>query len=339
MVGLPSLGGENGMNPVRKQMLVPCLAALVLAYAYLAQAQQGKVYRVGVVLEGGSFYAMVNGLKDGLKGLGFEEGKNYVLEIRDLKGDRKGAEETARSLEREKVDLIYAVNTSVDIAVKSATREVPIVFAAGADPVAAGLIESFAKPGGRLTGVHYLSTDLTSKRLEILKEILPKLRKVVTFYDPNNSVALEAAKSAREAGRQLRIEIVERHVGSVEELRLGLKALKAQDADAYFFTPDGMVASQAQSIIDTAAAKKLPTMFHEPSLVAHGALVSYGVSYYEVGHLSAKYVQQILTGASPQNLPVESFSRLALVVNLKTAREIGVTIPQSVLLRADEVIQ
>ena len=305
----------------------------------LAHAQQAKAYRVGVVLEGGSFYAMVDGFKDGLKGLGFEEGKDYVLEIRDLKGDRNAAAETARSLEREKVDLIYAVNTSVDMLVKSATTDVPIVFAAGADPVVAGLIESFAKPGGRLTGVHYLSTDLTAKRLEILKEILPKLHKVVTFYDPNNSVAIEAAKSAREAGRRLRIEIVERHVASVEELRMGLNALTVQDADAYFFTPDGMVASQAQFIIDTAAAKKLPTMFHEPSLVAQGALISYGVSYYEVGRLSAKYAKQILTGASPQNLPVESFSRVALVVNLKTARALGLTIPQSLLLRADEVIQ
>jgi putative ABC transport system substrate-binding protein len=138
---------------------------------------------------------------------------------------------------------------------------------------------------------------------------------------------------------QLKIEIVERHIASVEDLRLGLKALKAQDADAYFFTPDAMVASQAQFIVDTAAGKKLPTMFHDPSLVAQGALVSYGVSYHEVGRLSAKYVQRVLTGTSPEKLPVEAFSRIALVVNLKTARELGLTIPQSVLLRADQVIQ
>ena len=215
---------------------------------------------------------------------------------------------------------------------------VPIVFAVGSDPISAGLVDGFAKPRGRLTGVHYLSTDLTAKRLEILKEILPKLHKAVTFYDPTNRVAAEAAKAAQEAGLQLKIEIVERHIASVEDLRLGLKALKAQDADAYFFTPDAMVASQSQFIVDTAAGKKLPTMFHDPSLVAQGALVSYGVSYHEVGRLSAKYVQQVLTGTRPENLPVESFSRLALVVNLKTARELGITIPQAVLLCADEVL-
>ena len=267
-----------------------------------------------------------------------DRGKHYVLEIRDLKGDRRIAEAAARSLEREKVDLIYTVATSVTTVVKRATMEVPIVFAVGSDPVAAGLVESFAKPGGRCTGVHY-QADLTSKRLEILKEILPALRRVVAFYNPNNEVAVADTKSAREAARQLKIEIVERQVTSVEELRLGVMALKAHDADAYFYTNDAMVMSQAQFIIDTARAKKLPTMFSVPSLAAQGALAGYGVPYDEVGRVAARYVQRVLTGTSPQNLPVESLSRVQLGVNLKTAREIGVTIPQALLLRADEVMQ
>jgi putative tryptophan/tyrosine transport system substrate-binding protein len=125
----------------------------------------------------------------------------------------------------------------------------------------------------------------------------------------------------------------------VEELGPSMKALKAQDADAYFYIADAMVLSQAQDIIDIARAKKLPTMFGEYSLVKQGALVAYGVSYYEVGRLSAKYVQRILTGTSPQSLPAESLSKVGLAVNAKTARELGVTIPQSLLLRADEVIQ
>jgi putative ABC transport system substrate-binding protein len=310
-----------------------------LASVHLAQAQQAKIYRVGVILEGGPFYAVLDGLKDGLRELGFEEGKHFLLQIRDLKGVRKAADEAARSLEREKVDLIYVIATSPAIAVKRATAEVPIVFVVGSDPTVAGLVESFARPGGRVTGVHFLSSDLTAKRLEILKEILPELRRVVTFYDPSNEVALRAAKSAREAARQLKVEVVERQVASVEELRLGLKGLKADEADAYFYINDAMMASQAQSIIDTARAKKLPTMFQEPSLVAQGALVSYGVSYHEVGRLSAKYVQRVLAGTSPQNLPVEMLNRLGLAVNLKTAKELGLTIPQAVLLRADKVIE
>ena len=321
------------------KIVVSFLAALVLSSVHFAQAQPAKVYRVGVVFEGGPFYAVVDGLKDGLRELGIAEGKQLVLEFRDLKGDRNAAEEAARSLERGKVDLIYVVSTSVATMVKRATAQVPIVFAAGADPVAAGLVESFAKPGGRITGVHYLSADLTGKRLEILKEILPELRRVVTFYNPSNEFALLAAKTAREAGRQLKIELVERHVASVEELRRGVNALKVHEADAYFYTNDAMVSSQAQFIIDTARARKLPTMFHEPSYVTQGALIGYGVSYYEVGRLSAKYVQRVLAGTSPRNLPVESLSRLELAVNLKTARELGLTIPQSVLFRADKVIE
>jgi len=329
---------SSGRDSMSKKIFVPYLATLVLASAHLAQAQQSRVYRVGVIHEGGTSYEVVDGLKVGLKELGFTEGKEYILETRDLKGDRRAAEATARSLEREKVGLIYTVATSVTTAVKRATTEVPIVFAVGSDPVTAGLVESFAKPGGRCTGVHYRA-DLTAKRLEILKAMLPGLRRVVTFYNPSNEVAVADAKSARDAARQLNIELVERHVASVEELRLGVTALKAQDADAYFYTNDAMVTSQAQFIIDTARAKKLPLMFAVPSLAAQGALVGYGVQYREFGRLSAKYVQRVLTGTSPQNLPVESLSKVELVVNLKTAQEIGVTIPQSVLLRADEVIQ
>ena len=309
------------------------------AIVQLAEAQQGKVYRVGVILEGGPYYAQVDGLKDGLKELGFTEGKHYVLEIRDLKGDRKAAETTARSLEREKVDLIYSLATSVTTVVKRATTEVPIVFAVGVDPVVAGLVESFARPGGRLTGVHFLSADLVAKRLEILKAILPNLRRIVTFFDPNNPTAIAGAKLAKEAARQLDIEIVERRVASVEELRLAVKALKAQEADAFFYTNDAMVSSQAQLIIDTARDKKLPTMFAEQGSVAQGALAGYGVNYYEGGRLAAAYVHKVLTGTSPQNLPVETLSRVELAVSLKTARAIGITIPQAVLLRADKVIE
>jgi len=177
-----------------------------------------------------------------------------------------------------------------------------------------------------------------ASRRQILKAMLPDSRRVVTFYDPGNAIALESANSAREAARQLGIEIVERHVASVEDLRLGLHALKPQEADAYFYTNDAMVTSQAQFIIDTARVKKLPTMFQEPSFAAKGALAAYGVSYYQVGRLSAKYVQRVLAGTHPRDLPVESLRKVGLVVNVKTARELGVTIPQAVLLRADEVI-
>src|SRR5258706_6605152 len=323
---------------MRRRTVIPLLV-LVLASVQLAQAQQPTVYRVGVIHEGGFCSVAVDGLKDGLRELGFAEGKQYVVELRDLKGNLNAVEDAARDLEREKVNLIYVLSTSPATVVKRVTVEVPVVFAVGSDPVVSGLVESFAKPGRRVTGVHFLSADLTGKRLEILKEILPDLRKVVTFYNPSNESAVRSVQAARQAARQLRIEIIERHVASVEELRLSVSALKAQDADAYFYTNDAMVASQAQFIIDTARTKRLPTMFQEPSLAARGALAGYGVSYYEVGRLSAQYVQRVLSGTNPLNLPVESISRVGLAVNQKTAREIGVRIPQAVLLRPGQVIQ
>jgi putative ABC transport system substrate-binding protein len=321
-------------------MVATLFAISFLGSACFAQAQQVKVYRVGVILPGGPYETVIDGLKDGLRELGFEVARHYALETRDLQGDSSAAVEAARTLERNKVDLIYTVANSLTILAKRATTKVPIVFAVGSDPVIDGLVESFAKPGGRLTGVHYVVGDLTEKRLEILKAIVPELRRVVTFYNPSNASAVAGAKSARAAGRQLHIEVIERHVASVEELQRSLLALKAQDADAYFHSNDGMVTSQAQFIIDTARSKKLPTIFAEQGLVTRGALAGYGVNYREAGRLSARYVHQILTGtSSPGNLPVESLNKVGLAVNLKTARALGLTVSQAVLLRADAVIQ
>ena len=305
----------------------------------MANAQQAKVYRVGVIYQGGPYRAVVDGLRDGLRELGYEDGKHILLDIRDTKSDLKLVEETARNFERDKLNLIYAVTTSAATAVKNVTSQIPIVFSVGTNPVGSGLVQSFARPGGRLTGVQYSTTDLTGKRLEILKEILPKLSRVVTVYNPNNRVAVEAATLAREAARQFRVQLIERHANSVEELRQRLGALKAGEADAYFYTSDAMVTSQAQLVIEMTTSKRLPTMFSEQGVVAVGGLASYGQNFHEVGRLSAKYVQKVMTGAPPGDLRVEIVDKFELVINLKTAKQIGLTIPPNVLARADKVIR
>jgi ABC-type uncharacterized transport system substrate-binding protein len=324
---------------MNKKIFGFALGAMIFALCSSVAAQQAKVYRVGVIHQGGPYKAVVDGLRDGLRQLGYEEGKQILLEIRDTKSDLKVVEEAARTFERERVNLIYAVTTFVATAVKNVTSQIPIVFSVGSDPVASGLVQSFGKPGGRLTGVQYSATDLTGKRLEILKEILPKLSRVVTFYNPSNRMAMEAAALAREAARQFRVQLVERHATSVEELRQRFEALKPGEADAYFYISDGMVMSQAQLVIDMATSKRLPTMFSEQSLVAMGGLASYGQNFHEVGRLSAKYVQKVLTGAPPGDLRVEIVDKFELVINLKTAKEIGVAIPPNVLVRADKVIK
>jgi ABC-type uncharacterized transport system substrate-binding protein len=324
---------------MKKKVVSFALAALFLMLSLPAQAQQPKIYRIGVLLPGGALYETVDGLKAGLRDLGLEGGKQFTLTIKDTKGDVKAAEEAATNFEREKVSLIYALAAPVITAAKAATANVPIVFCIGSDPVTGGLVDSFAKPGGRLTGVHFLLRDLTAKRLEILKEILPKASRVLTFYDLGSRNPAEAAKLAREEAKRLGLKFIERHVKSVEELRLGLQALKVGEADAFFYTPDAMVLSQAPLIIDTAMSKKLATMFQEQSLVAKGALASYGQNYYEVGWVSAKYVQRVLSGTHPRDLKIETVDNVELAINLKTAKELGLTIPPNVLARAKKVIK
>src|SRR5205823_13733661 len=227
------------------------LSTMLVALCFSAEAQQPKVYRVGVLVPSALGSEIVDGLRAGLKELGLEEGKQFVLQIRDTKGDLKAAEEAARNLEQEKVNLIFTTRTSVTLAAKRATTDIPIVFSAASDPVVLGLVESFAKPGGRLTGVYEPATDLTSKRLEILIQIVPKLRRIVAFYDPRNPVASHSAKLAREEARLRGIEVVERHFASIEELQAGVRAVRAGEVDAFFQLSDAMVISQAQLIIDT----------------------------------------------------------------------------------------
>lgn len=328
---------ESGMS---KKLFRFALGAMLLALSFPAQAQQPKVYRVGVLLPGAHWYEIIEGLQVGLRELGLEEGKHFVLEIRDTKGDLKAAEAAARNLEREKVNLIFTTRTSVTIAAKRATADIPIVFSAGADPVVLGLVESFAKPGGRLTGVYEPGTDLTAKRLEILKEIVPKLHRVLAFYDPRNRVASESAKLAREEVARLRgVELVERHFTSVKELQASVRAIRAGEVDAFFQLSDSMVNSQAQLIIDTARVKRLPTMFLDQNSVIKGGLASYAISFHEMGRLSAKYVQRVLAGVKPKDLPVQGVDKIHLVINLQTAKQIGLTVPDSILYRADKVIR
>src|SRR5215510_8409297 len=327
-------------RPFRKAALASILfAGALLAVAVAVEAQQAKVYRVGVIQPAAPFSAIVEGLRDGLKELGYEDGKQVRLEIRDTKGDLNAVKEAAQTFERDKVNLIYVVATSAAVAVKESTSDTPIVFAVAGDPTSNGLIQSFAKPGGRLTGVYYLTVDLTPKRLEVLKEILPKLRRVLAFYNPKNPISIEATKLGRDAAQQMNIQFIERQVTSVDELRSVLQKLKPGETDAYFYVSDAMIMDNAQTIIHTTLEKKLPTMFQEQSLVAAGGLASYGQNFREVGRMSAKYVQKVLAGTRPQDLRVETADKFEMAINLKTANQIGLTIPPTVLARADKVIR
>jgi len=309
--------------------------ALVPAPAHAA----GGPHRVGVIYYGGEWENLLDGLRQGLRELGVEEGKHIVLDVRDAKGDLKAVEAAARALEAAKVDAIITPSTSVAAAPRRATTQVPLVFFAGADPVAAGLVESYSKPGGRLTGIHGLTRDLTVKRMEVLKLLLPKLTRAVTIYNPDSPIAQAAARTAREEAKRARVQLTERHARSIDELRSIVQGIRPQEFEAFFQISDAMITAQAPTIIEILREKRLPGLFHETNLCDKGGTFCYGQNYREVGQMMAKVVQRILAGRSPKDQPVENYTKIELVLNLRTAKQIGVALPQNVLLRADRVVE
>ena len=327
---------------MRRRAFIAVLAAVTAGAPPLcpARAQTASVRRVGVVFYGGSWEPSVESLREGLKAAGLEEGRHVALLVRDTKGDAAAMEAAARALERdEKVDVIVAITTTAALAVKRATVAAPIVFTAGANPVAVGLVDSIAAPGGRLTGFHFVTNDLTAKRLEILREIVPKLRRVVTFYDPRNRSAVLALAAAREAAHKLGIDVVAQQVTSPEDIRNRLHTLAAAEAEAYFFISTPIVNAHEALIVGAALALRLPAMVLRVDGVRTGALAGYGPDYRQYGLRLASYVARILAGSPPRDLPVESVDQPALAINLKTAKAIGLDIPPALLLRADEVIE
>jgi len=318
------------------KLLLVC-AALLLPLC--AQAQSAlKLYRIGVIYQGGTYEAMVDGLRIGLKEARWVEGKHYVLHKRVVRG--VDIDQVAKSLEAERVDLIYSLTTTITLRTKQATRDVPIVFYAGSDPVRVGLVKSFPKPGDRLTGVHAVSTDLTPKRLELLRRMLPHVRRVGAYYHrrlvPTTRDSLELG---RQAAKKLGIEFVERPFDSAEDLLAQLRALRPGELDAFFNVGDAVATSITAQIAPIAREKKLPVMMGDQNAVDLGVLAAYGHNFLEVGRLAARPVRLVLEGTRPENIPVEIYDKMQLALNLKVANELGVKIPEPLIIRADRVIR
>jgi len=311
---------------------------LCLGFA-LPAIGQPKLQRIGVIHIGGTYEAVVAGFREGLKDLRLEEGKHLVLHVRDTKGSLAAVEPAAKQLVSERVDLLFTVTTSVSIRAKQATKAIPIVFYAGNDPVRAGLVDSFAKPGGRVTGIHHVGTPIADKRLQILHQVLPNARRVVAFHDPDNVVSRNGLALAGGAAPALKLELVPRPVASVAELIAGVRALRPGEFDAYFVVGDAVVTSGTPMIVGLARERRLPLVVQDLNLVENGALAGYGASYFDLGRLAAKYVQRVLAGTNPADLPVETYDKVQLGLNLRVARELGITVPQDVVLRADRVIR
>jgi putative ABC transport system substrate-binding protein len=304
------------------------------AFGLAAGAQQPR--RVGVVLQGGAHLAGVAGLREALEAARLPD---VSVLVREGKGDLGLIETAASELEAAGVEVIVAFAVSVALAAQRGTSRVPIVFVTGSDPVDFGLVESIARPGGRITGVESLFSDVTSKRLALLQELLPGVRRVISFYNPHNRTGTKAVQTAGEAARTLGLDYVARACRSPDELQARISALASEEADAYFFVADSLVLAHDQLLLDAASALRLPVMSHELDIVSRGALAGYGVNYRELGRQAGEYVVRILMGASARDLPVQSVTKVTFSINLKAAKALGLMIPPSVLARADEVIE
>jgi putative ABC transport system substrate-binding protein len=318
--------------------------AWLLGFACLAllphaDAQSPKLHRIGVIHSGGAFEAALRGMVVGLKDVGLVEGKHYVLHVRDTRGSPREVETAAKQLASERVDVLFTVTTSVTMAARKATQDVRIVFALGSDPVRFGLVKSYAQPGERLTGVQQQSFDLVAKRMEILKQVLPDARRLLVIYNPESPVTPPSLANARAAAAKLKVELIERTIGSVDEAINLIRTLPPGYADACFQVTNATVFNGLPRIIAAAHERKMPVIVSDLPLVDAGALVAYGGNYFEVGRLAAKHVQRVLAGARPGDIPIEIYDQVQLGVNLRVAKELGIAVPQPVVLRADKVIR
>lgn len=312
------------------------LATVLLGAATPAGAQGPRVYRIGILTDAMvPWHSSTNGFRDGLRAAGYVEGVNVVFEVRAARTDINQVPVLAAELIRLNPDLLLCVSD----ACRRETTQIPIVFTQVSDPVRLGLVHSIARPGGNVTGVANLRADLTGKRLELFVETVPTLRRVLLTYDPRRVEEREAVTAARAAARRRGVTLLEQPITSPLEMEPGLASLEEGGRDGILIVQEGTNLNVPGRSLEVATSHKLPTMYPAPFWSAVGALVSYGSDQYAQGRQAARLAHKILTGTAPGQIPVELPDVIEFVVNLRTARRLGLEVPPSVLLRADRTIQ
>ena len=330
-----------------KRAAVPSIliAVVLLAVAVIAEAQQPKkVTRIGYLYQGDRVgdSTRIAAIRQALRELGYIEGQNIAFEYRYAEGKRGRESELAAELVSLKVDIILVASGQAWIqAAKNATKTIPIVMTGtGEDPVAAGLVESLAYPGGNVTGITLLSMELGGKRLELLKETVPKLTRVAVLYDPAAPGPVREMKEVLPvAARALGLTIQPWEVRGADGFEKVFAALSKQRPDGLYLPPGPLTSVNRKRITGLALKSRLPSVYISREFVDAGGLMSYGADQAESYRRVAYFVDRIVKGAKPADLPVEQPTKFELVINLKTAKQIGVTIPQSMLYRADKVIK
>ena len=321
-------------------LLIVCLA--IAGFSDAAGAQQPKkVPRVGYLaaVSASADAPRLEAFRQGLRDLGYIEGQNIVIEYRHEGRSFERLPELAAELIRLKIDVLVAVTTNAALAAKKTTETIPIVFMGITDPVSAGLVESLARPGGNSTGITNMAAILTGKRLELLKETIPKVSRVAVLWDPQAPGSTPQWKESQLPARDLGLQLYSMEVSSADQYEPAFKeAIKARN-HAVWVTLNPLANSNQKLVAELAINNRLPSICARGDYAENGCLMAYGPGYSTEGRDGARYVDKILKGAKPGDIPVEQPMKFELAINLKTAKQIGLTIPPNVLARADKVIK
>ncbi|MDP2602290.1 MAG: ABC transporter substrate-binding protein [Deltaproteobacteria bacterium] len=324
-----------------KKVLSLALCATLFALCVPTEAQQpARIPRIGILIvpSASIFSARVEAFRRRLRELGYVEGKNIVIEYRYAEGKRERLPDLAAELVRLEVDVIVTTGAA-NSAAKKASATIPIVFSAASDPVGTELVSSLARPGGNITGLSIMAPDLDGKRLELLKEAFPKVARVGFLWEPSASRGNLPLTEMEAAAKSLGVKLLSLPVRSLDDFESAFARAKRDGAQALITTPGLLVNTQQRQVLDFAAKNRLPAMYPESEFVEAGGLMSYGSNQADLWRRAADFVDKILKGTKPADIPVEQPTKFEFIVNLNAAKQIGVTIPPNVLVRADRVIR
>jgi putative tryptophan/tyrosine transport system substrate-binding protein len=325
-----------------RRTVILAVGSTLLAMPFASQAQTpAKVWRIGMLETTSTALnaANLDALRQGLRELGYIEGRNLIIEYRSADGRAERFPDLATELVSLKVDLIVTRGTPASLAAKNATRTIPVVIANAGDPVDSGLVASLARPGGNVTGLSSLTVNLEAKRFGLLRELVPGIARIAALYNMNSPVSPPEWKEIEGAARAAGVQPQLLDVRKAEDFGPAFDAASRQRADGLIVGQEGLLQANRKLIVELAAKHRLPAIYRSMEFIEVGGLIAYGPSYPDLYRRAATYVDKILKGARPADLPIEQPTKFELIINLKAAKALGLTIPQTLLLRADEVIQ
>jgi putative ABC transport system substrate-binding protein len=323
-------------------LVLSCLLITVLLITGLVEAQQpAKIPRIAFQTDApaATIAARIEGFRQGLRELGYVEGRNIIVEWRSAEGKPERRNDIAAELVRLKVDVIVSPGPTVTRALKEATSTIPIVMAQDTDPVGSGFVASLARPGGNITGLAALAPEMSGKQLELLKEIIPKLSRVAVIGNSTNPGDAQALRETVLAAGSFEVYLRYLDVLDPKDIEAAFRAAAKGRADALLVLGNPILNNQRKQVVELAVKHRLPATYTRPEFIEVGGLMYYGTNYNELFRRAATYVDKILKGAKPGDLPVEQPKKFELIFNLKAAKQIGLTIPPNMLARADRVIK